>query len=175
MDEHRKLLRGIEEVGLEGVRIRRPAEERYEADKAKRKIAKVGGDEGAPMPNASLIPFDEKDLDKERLRREEEAIAKWKEKETIRIEGEATEEELKRRLKEQLILSGLSEKEIDAIIEKEDERKKNEKRREREEESAKSSRPTFTQMAVRHLEIETLSFYKIEWKWDQVCCLNQCQ
>lgn len=116
---------------------------------------------------------DEKD-EEERKQREkdaEEAVAKWKAKEAARIEKERLEMEYTKaylkRLQADLQRSGLSDKETNTIIEKE------KIKREREEQKVVANRPvafkhTYTRMSLRHLEIETLLFYKIEWEYDPV-------
>ncbi|KAK0745832.1 hypothetical protein B0T18DRAFT_410254 [Schizothecium vesticola] len=117
---------------------------------------------------------DEKDEEgrKQREKDTEEAVAKWKAKEAARIENERLEKEyankaLRKRLLEDLPQSGLSDKQIEAIVEKVMIKK------EKEEQEVVANRPvsplpTYTRMSLQHLAFETLSFYKIEWEYDQV-------
>ncbi|KAM0322814.1 hypothetical protein ACHAQA_009155 [Verticillium albo-atrum] len=127
----------------------------------------------------------------EKERRDKEAkaaVEKYKQKELERIaqeekEKEAREKEYKRRLQEDLINSGVDEKHIAAILKKE-----------KVPDSFKMpvqprlprpppqpqmpqmpqipignelARPTYTRMARRHLSIETLRTYRIEYELDQ--------
>ncbi|KAK0733603.1 hypothetical protein B0T26DRAFT_736508 [Lasiosphaeria miniovina] len=120
-----------------------------------------------------------KKLEEDKKRREEEerkkkeaedAIAAYKAKELERQEKEkkekeAADKEYQRRLQEHLIKSGLDEKEIAAILE--NKKIKRKKEEEEEEERGKSvARPTYTRMSLRHLDIETLHFYKLDWEYD---------
>ncbi len=59
-------------------------------------------------------------------------------------------------MQEDLINAGVDEKHIQAIIKKE-------KIKEKEKD-----RPTYTRMARRHLSIETLRIYNIDFDYDQV-------
>lgn len=100
----------------------------------------------------------------EKKRREKEAelaVEKYKQEEFERKakekeEKEYQEREYKRRLQEDLINAGLDEKQIAAIMKKE-----------RVPEAA-GSRPTYTRMARRHLSIETLRTFRIDYDPDPV-------
>ncbi len=132
---------------------------------------------------------------REKRRREKEAkdaIEKYKKEEAERQlrerqETEARERDYQNKLREQLLQSGLDEKEINAILagkkvtrEKEKEKKKEEhkgkgKETSRETEiyhsttvTTETARPTYTRMARRHLSIETLRAYHIDFQLDTV-------
>jgi len=105
---------------------------------------------------------------KAREHAEKDAIERYKLKEAERVakekaEKEAAEKEFQRRLQEQLIASGVDEKDIAAIIKKEKIKKEKEKEKEKE-----LGRPTYTRMARRHLSIETLRVYGIDFDYDTV-------
>ncbi|KAF4122383.1 hypothetical protein GMORB2_7375 [Geosmithia morbida] len=114
--------------------------------------------------------------EKARKKAEDEAIERYKKREAERRakeqkEREESEKEYKRRLQEDLINSGLDEKAISAII-------KNKKVPEAQASAASAAataasptmntvaRPTYTRMARKHLSIETLRQYHIEWDYD---------
>ncbi|GJC99803.1 hypothetical protein ColKHC_08629 [Colletotrichum higginsianum] len=84
-------------------------------------------------------------------------------------EKEEREKEYQRRLQEDLIKSGLDEKAIAAILKKE---KIPEPPKPKPNPNAASGtlvaggRPTYTRMARRHLSIETLRTYHVEWELD---------
>jgi hypothetical protein len=123
------------------------------------------------------------DEEKKRLdKAEEAAIEKYKAKEAERIAKEKADKELaereyQRRLQEDLINAGVDEKDIKAIIKKE------------KVKSEEKDRATYTRMARRHLSIETLRVYNIDFEYDNVssgysirtapkdiaanCCLQQ--
>ncbi|KAI0141304.1 hypothetical protein BJ166DRAFT_97636 [Pestalotiopsis sp. NC0098] len=122
-------------------------------------------------------------LEVERLRKEEEervekqrsakqahdAIERYKKDEAARIarereEKEQRDKEYKQRLQEQLLKSGLDEKEINAILAGKKVEKKEEKKKEKEKEH--DARPTYTRMARRHLSFETLRLYNIDYQLD---------
>ncbi|KAJ6786887.1 hypothetical protein PWT90_00028 [Aphanocladium album] len=117
-----------------------------------------------------------RDMELQRLRDEERAIAekdirdkevkaaveKYKKEEAERREKKeqekkAAEKEYQRRLQEQLLASGLDEEHINAILKKE---KVPESRNERNE------RATYTRMPRKHLSIETLRTFKVEYDLD---------
>jgi len=118
----------------------------------------------------------------EKKRREKEAmeaVEKYKKQEAERIAKEKAEAakrdaEYKQRMQEHLLKSGLDEKEINAILEgKKIEKEKKEKQREiahRTEVNIYEDRPrpTYTRMARRHLSLETLRLYDIDYVLDQV-------
>ena len=104
-----------------------------------------------------------------------------------KAEAEKREKEYQNKMREQLLKSGLSEKEINAVLEgkriskeKEEKEKKEKKEKEKEtvveshtqivEYAPESSRPTYTRMARRHLSIETLRQYTIAFQIDAVSC-----
>ncbi len=108
-----------------------------------------------------------KEEDDRRDKAEKEAVERYKLKEAERMAKEKAakeyaEKEYQRRLQEDLINAGVHEKDIQAIIKKE-------KIKEKEKE-AKKDRPTYTRMARRHLSIETLRVYGIDYELDQVSC-----
>lgn len=123
-----------------------------------------------------------KELELKRLREEEkeaaarasreqearEAVERYKQQERERIAEEArkheAEEEYKRRLKEDLINSGVDEEAIKKIMNKE--RIIPSEQHEPKEEP--TNRPIYTRMARRHLSIETLRAHKIDFDYDQV-------
>lgn len=97
--------------------------------------------------------------EKQRSEKEaEEAVEKYKKKEAERIakekkEKEERETEYRHRLEEDLRKSGVSERQIAVITKKET--------------AIDPSRPTYTRMARRHLSIETLNRYRLEYEFDQ--------
>lgn len=106
--------------------------------------------------------------EEEKLREKEAklAVERYKQKETERLaqeakEREEAEKEYKRRLQEDLVNSGIDEKAIAAIMKKE-------KVPEIEPEPQPVARPTYTRMARKHLSIETLRTFSIEWDYDNV-------
>lgn len=120
---------------------------------------------------------DEKDR---REKMEKEAIERYKVKEAERIakakaEKEENEREYKRRLQEDLLRSGVDEKDIKAILDKKS--VKPEKKDEKKQRTdinieiggpvAVPQRPTYTRMARRHLSIETLNYYHVDFDYDQ--------
>ncbi|KXH43725.1 hypothetical protein CSIM01_10321 [Colletotrichum simmondsii] len=100
---------------------------------------------------------------KEERQKELDKLAKEKK------EKEEREKEYQRRLQEDLRKSGLDDKAIAAILKKE---KIPEPPRQRpvQHESAlvAGNRPTYTRMARKHLSIETLRTYQVEWEMDVV-------
>jgi hypothetical protein len=123
---------------------------------------------------------EERKEQEEKERREKErqaAIAEYKAKEAERIqkekeEKERADKEYQRRLQEDLIRAGVDEKDIEAIIRKEkikrdaDNKKKDDERK--HEQQQQVARPTYTRMSLKHLDIETLYYYKIDWEYDPV-------
>ncbi|CAK7198092.1 hypothetical protein SEUCBS139899_000750 [Sporothrix eucalyptigena] len=110
---------------------------------------------------------------------EKEAIERYKAKEAERIakekaEKEEAEREYKRRLQEDLIRSGVDEKDIKAILDKKSVKpeKKEDKKLQRTDINIEignpvPQRPTYTRMARRHLSIETLNYYHVDFDYDQ--------
>lgn len=108
---------------------------------------------------------EERELEEQKRREEEskQAVEKYKQEETERQVKEAkkkeeNEKEYKRRLQEQLIQSGLDEREINAIV--------NNKRV--DERPRSGERATYTRMRRKYLSIETLRSYQVEHEIDQV-------
>ncbi|KAK1769899.1 hypothetical protein QBC33DRAFT_304345 [Phialemonium atrogriseum] len=112
--------------------------------------------------------------EKERREKEaKEAVARYKAEEAERLvkekrERELAEKEYQRRMQEDLIRAGVDEKDIEAILKKEkikreDEKKKEDDRRHADQQLA---RPTYTRMSLRHLDVETLVYYNIEFDYD---------
>ncbi|KAL9942674.1 hypothetical protein D7B24_006361 [Verticillium nonalfalfae] len=168
-------------------RAQKEFREEAELQRAKRELDTIRAREQQAKEEARI----KKEFELQRLREEEreaeekeklekqakEAVAKYKQKELERIaqeqkEKDAREKEYKRRLQEDLINSGVDEKHIAAILKKE-----------KVPEKVKApaalpqvpfvpvgnavARPTYTRMARRHLSIETLRTYRIEYEVDQ--------
>jgi hypothetical protein len=98
--------------------------------------------------------------EKKRAEKEaEEAVEKFKKKEAERAakekkEKEEMDKEYERRLEEDLRKGGLDERQIAVITKK--------------EKAIDPNRPTYTRMSRRHLSIETLNKYRIDYTFDQV-------
>lgn len=96
--------------------------------------------------------------EKKRLKKQtDEAIDKYKREEAEKAakekkEKEEQEKEYKRRLEDDLRKSGLDEKQVAAVLNK--------------EKAVAAQRPTYTRMSRRHLSIETLNRYKIDYEFD---------
>jgi hypothetical protein len=122
-----------------------------------------------------------RNLELQRLREEERAVAekaqrdkeaaaaveKYKKEEADRREKEAKrkiedEKEYKRRLQEDLLKSGLDEKYINAILNKEKVAAR----------PPPGERATHMRMPRKHLSIETLRTFRIEYELDAVCLLS---
>lgn len=89
------------------------------------------------------------------------AVEKYKKEEAERREEDdkrkkEAEKEYQRRLQEQLLASGLDEEQINAIIKKE------------KVPEARNERATYTRMPRKHLSIETLRTFKVEYDLDTV-------
>ena len=107
----------------------------------------------------------------EREHAAEEAVRLWKLKEAEKIakekaEKEKADKEYQERLRIDLARSGMSEKDIEAILKKEKIKKEDEDKK--KEHDQQLARPTYTRMSLRHLEVETLIYYKIDFEYDQV-------
>lgn len=123
---------------------------------------------------------EERKEEEERERREKEkklAIAEYKAKEAERIakekeEKERAEKEYQRRLQEDLIRAGVDEKDIEAIIKKEKIKRAAEDKKKEDEKNkggqGQVARPTYTRMSLKHLELETLYYFKLDWEYDPV-------
>lgn len=129
----------------------------------------------------------------EKKRRDKEArdaIEKYKKEEAERrakekAEAEAKDREYKAKMQEQLLKSGLDEKEINAILAGKNLEKLRKEKEEAEAkvkweleaqaqvEVAQQDRPVYTRMARRHLSIETLRAYNIDFQLDPVSRRHQ--
>lgn len=145
---------------------------------------------------------EEEELQEKRRRDKEarEAVDKYKKEEAERQlrekqEAERREREYQSKLRDHLLESGLDEKEINAILagkkivrEKEEKKEKKDKEKEKEKDhgskvretvttttltATQSPRPTYTRMARRHLSIETLRAYNIDYQLDVVSLFAQ--
>ncbi|KAI3326464.1 hypothetical protein HD806DRAFT_551445 [Xylariaceae sp. AK1471] len=104
-----------------------------------------------------------------------EAVEKYKKKEAERVlkEKEETEErerEYKHRMREQFLKSGLNEKEINAVLGGEGYQIEEEKENEKQQQQPgyrEMPRPTYSRMARKHLSLETLRVYDIDYVLDQ--------
>lgn len=100
----------------------------------------------------------EAEEEKERIKKETAAaIEKYKIEQAEKAakekkEKEEREKEYQIRLRDDLRRSGLDERQIDALLKK--------------DKTADPSRPTYTRMSRRHLSIETLNKYKIDYEFD---------
>jgi ATP-dependent protease HslVU (ClpYQ) ATPase subunit len=89
----------------------------------------------------------------------EEAVEKFKieeakKKEKEKKEKEEREKEYKLRLEEDLRKSGMDERQIAVVLKK--------------DQAVDPNRPTYTRMSRRHLSIETLNRYRIDYEFDVV-------
>ncbi|KAM0268695.1 hypothetical protein ACHAQH_009931 [Verticillium albo-atrum] len=167
-------------------RAQKEFREEAELQRAKRELDAIRAREQQTKEEARI----KKEMELERLREEEreaeekdkrekqakEAVAKYKQKELERIAQEEKEKaerekEYKRRLQEDLINSGVDEKHIAAILKKEKVPDKSKMPVPRPQPQVpignEMARPTYTRMARRHLSIETLRTYRIEYELDQ--------
>ncbi|KAI8629298.1 hypothetical protein F5Y19DRAFT_464798 [Xylariaceae sp. FL1651] len=112
---------------------------------------------------------------KRREKEAKEAVERYKKEEAERTlrekeEAEEREREYRHRMQETLIKSGLDEKEINAILEGKKVKKEKEKSKERPVYEPvvyeDNPRPTYTRMARRHLSLETLRVYNIDYVVD---------
>lgn len=108
---------------------------------------------------------EEKQAEEERKRLKKEAdaaIEKYKTEQAEKAanekkEKEAKEKEYRARLEEDLRKSGMDERQIAAVLKK--------------EKAVDPKRPTYTRMSRRHLSIETLTRYRIDYEFDQASAL----
>ncbi|KAI0012877.1 hypothetical protein F4779DRAFT_504900 [Xylariaceae sp. FL0662B] len=121
--------------------------ERYKKEEAERKLQEKLAAEARERDYKDAV---------ERYRREE-AERKLKQQQ----DAEAREREYKAKMQEHLLKSGLGEKEINAII-----KGKKIEKKEEEEAVEERPRPTYTRMARKHLSIETLRVYNIDYQID---------
>jgi len=103
---------------------------------------------------------------KRREKEAQEAVERYRKKEMDRQikeeeERKQQEKEYQRRMQEDLIKSGLDEKQIAAIMKKE-------RVPEAHDDKPDGPRPTYTRMARRHLSIETLRTFHIQYELDNV-------
>lgn len=142
---------------------------KQELDEIKRRESKAEEEKRIKKELEHKRLKEEQEAAEEEERRKKEAklaVEKYKQEEMERQakerkEREEMEKEYKRRLQEDLVNSGVDEKAIAAIMKKE-------KVPETEADSKAVARPTYTRMARKHLSIETLRSYRIEWDYDQV-------
>ncbi|KAK0646808.1 hypothetical protein B0T16DRAFT_414282, partial [Cercophora newfieldiana] len=90
-------------------------------------------------------------------------------KETEAKETDA-DQEYYRRLRADLHRSGLSEEEIDDLIRKSKAKRtdgKQDKAQQGKQEYGGTQQPNYTRISLRHLDIETLVFYRIDFEYDQ--------
>lgn len=117
---------------------------------------------------------EEEEAEEKKLREKEaaEAVERYKQKETLRLQKEAEdkirqEKEYQRRLQDHLIQSGLNDQQITAILKKEkvpDSRPR--RRSEHRVEEPEPNRATYTRMARKHLSLETLRTFEVEYSVD---------
>lgn len=140
-----------------------------ELDEIKRRETQAEGERRIKKELEHKRLKEEQEAAEEKKLREKEAeaaVERYKQKEAERFakeakEREAADKEYRRRLQEDLVNSGVDEKAIAAIMKKE-------KVPEVEAESQSLARPTYTRMARKHLSIETLRTFSIEWDYDTV-------
>ena len=98
--------------------------------------------------------------EKKRIKKEaEEAVEKFKLKEAEKAakekkEKEERDKEYQHRLEDDLRKSGMDERQIALVLQK--------------NKAIDPNRPTYTRMSRRHLSIETLNRYRIDYEWDTV-------
>ncbi|KAL3420761.1 hypothetical protein PVAG01_07206 [Phlyctema vagabunda] len=99
--------------------------------------------------------------EKKRIKKEaEEAVEKFKKDEAERVAKEkkakeAADKEYRKRLEEDMRKSGMDEKAITAVLNKE-----------KLVAPAPAPRPTYTRMSRRHLSIETLNRFRVDYEFD---------
>ncbi|KAK1500209.1 hypothetical protein CTAM01_06808 [Colletotrichum tamarilloi] len=165
-------------------RVQKEFREEAELQRAKRDLEDIRTREARAAEEQRFktkIELEKKEADrltqekKEKEQREKEFQQRLKEerqKELDKLarekkEKEEREKEYQRRLQEDLRKSGLDDKAIAAILKKE---KIPEPPRQRpaqhENALVAGNRPTYTRMARKHLSIETLRTYQVEWEMD---------
>ncbi|PMD16027.1 hypothetical protein NA56DRAFT_709110, partial [Hyaloscypha hepaticicola] len=91
--------------------------------------------------------------EKERLKKESEnAIQKYKLEQAKKEAKEEEREEYQYRLEEDLRKSGMDERQIAVVLKR--------------DKGVDPSRPTYTRMSRKHLSIETLNRYRIDYEFD---------
>jgi hypothetical protein len=160
-------------------RVTKEARDEAELKRAKRELDDIKQREARTEDEKRI----KRELELKRLKEEEEAaeqkrrrdkeaaeaVDRYKKMEADRLAAEKTrkeqdEKEYKRRMQEDLIKSGLDEKAIAAIIDK--------KKVPAADALEPAKRPTYTRMARRHLSIETLRTFHIEFDVDHVSIRN---
>ncbi|KAJ8129795.1 hypothetical protein O1611_g3836 [Lasiodiplodia mahajangana] len=140
--------------------------------------SEVGSSEESWLQEVNKVPLQEKlNEDSRPNDKDAEAVEEYRkvEAEQLLEENEKIkkrDEEYKRRMQEQLLKSGLSEEEINSVLKGKKGGTKNERKGKGKEEDSvvteDNSRPTYTRMARRHLSLETLRVYNIDYVLDQV-------
>ncbi|KAF4510479.1 hypothetical protein G6O67_002360 [Ophiocordyceps sinensis] len=165
-------LRLVQSRDNEGQRLAKEYRDDADLQRAKRELDEIKGREARAEEERRI----KKELDLKRLREEDEAareksrrdkeateaVERYKLKEADRIACEEKqkyeyEKEYKRRLQEDLIKSGLDERAISAIVNKQ---------KVPETCPEPAARPTYTRMARRHLSVETLRTFRVEYDID---------
>lgn len=167
-------LRLIQSRDREGQRLAKEYRDDAELQRAKRELDEIKEREARAEEEKRI----KKELDLKRLREEEdaarerkrrdkeaaEAVERYRQQEADRIASEKKkkeeyEREYNRRLQEDLIRSGLDEKAITAIVNKQ---------KIPEPPPEPAARPTYTRMARRHLSVETLRTFRVDYDIDSV-------
>ncbi|KAJ5047625.1 uncharacterized protein L3040_003446 [Drepanopeziza brunnea f. sp. 'multigermtubi'] len=156
------------EKAAEEARLKRESEmQRLLAEKKaddERKRAKKEADaviEKYKTEQAEKAAKEKKEAEEEKKRAKKEAdaaIEKYKVEQAEKAakekkEKEAREKEYQTRLQEDLRRSGMNERQIAAVLKK--------------DKGIDPNRPTYTRMSRRHLSIETLNRYRIDYEFDQ--------
>jgi hypothetical protein len=156
--------------------VSRDSREDWELEKARKELAAYKL-EKEQKEEAKRI---KKELELEQLRKEKEeeeeeeklkkaqkaAVEKYKQEAAeeaakVKKEKEEREKEYQQRLQEDLRKSGMDDRQISVVL-KNDHQK-----------ALDPARPTYTRMSRRHLSIETLNRYRIDYEFDQVSSLPQ--
>ncbi|KAI0513265.1 hypothetical protein F5B22DRAFT_611873 [Xylaria bambusicola] len=164
-------LRLLARVELEKKRRERSANEEHELREAKRELDQIR----EKIEREELERRIKQKIELDRLKKEEaalaekrrreqeaeEAVEEYKKKEAERLEYER---EYKQRLQETLLQSGLEEKQINALLEGQENQELKPKDKITKEEI---QRPTYTRFARRHLSLETLRVHKVDFVLDE--------
>ncbi|KJZ71191.1 hypothetical protein HIM_09397 [Hirsutella minnesotensis 3608] len=158
----------------EGQRIAKEYRDDAELQRAKRELDEIKKRESRAEEEKRIKKelelkrlMEEEETAQEKKRRDKEAaqaVERYKQQEAERLAREKkmkeeSEREYKRRLQEDLAKSGLDEKAITAIVNKQ-------KVPERATNPEPAARPTYTRMSRRHLSIETLRTYHVDFDID---------
>lgn len=161
---------------IEERRREKETREEEELRRAKKELDEIKRREEKEAEEERLArEYEIKRLEKEKKAAEEKAKREKADKEAVerfmleqaekerkeREEKERAEKEYQRRLQEDLINSGVDEKHIKAII------KKEKIPEEKPEKPKGKERATYTRMARRHLSIEALNAFRIDFEYDQ--------